>query len=225
MVAKCDQQEAPWIEGEKEQACHQGLRSFSFASLVLATTWLPPWDSPKNSAPNPQVSPGPSEPTRERSISKELKTGAGRLALIVMALACLIGLFLSISSVPSALPIQPPVPVLEAFGCDQQGQDLPQGIHCRMDLAALAPFGPIVACSRSAFWTRLERAAIENNGCGLLLSCGSDPQELAQIVDHYLKDSRLEPALSFVGRPLPTAADRWAASAKGRLLAPASASH
>lgn len=54
----------------------------------------------------------------------------------------------------------------------QQGQQMPQGIHRHVRLAAFASFGPIVSPTFAAFGAGLQRATVQNGGTGGFLASG-----------------------------------------------------
>src|SRR5215467_1185042 len=66
---------------------------------------------------------------------------------------------------------------------DQQTEQMPQGIHRNMDLAAFAALGPIVACPMATFRRRLQRSAIQNGRAGLAFPPIEPTQQEAQVMD------------------------------------------
>src|SRR5262249_48775092 len=68
-----------------------------------------------------------------------------------------------------------------------QSQQMAQGIYRHMHLAALAPFGTIVARSCSAFRAALQRSTVEDGCRGLLFATFGEPQQFTQVMHHRFK--------------------------------------
>jgi hypothetical protein len=77
----------------------------------------------------------------------------------------------------------------------QKRKQVPQRIDGHMDLAALAPLGPIIASPVPAFRRRGPRAAIKDRGAGMALAPFDSTQQEAQIMDDSRKSASGQPAL------------------------------
>ena len=72
---------------------------------------------------------------------------------------------------------------------------MPQRIDGQMRFAAFAPFGSIVASTMATFWTRLQRATVQNSGRRLFITSFRQPQHGAQVPHDRFKDACLELAV------------------------------
>jgi hypothetical protein len=85
--------------------------------------------------------------------------------------------------------------VLLVGGGNQRRQQLAQRIHGQVYLAAAAAFVPIIARARTAFRTRLQRAAIHDRRARLRGPASDLAQQHTQVADHVRKHSGFQPAL------------------------------
>jgi len=86
-------------------------------------------------------------------------------------------------------------PVLFIGGGDIQRQQMAQGIHREVGLAAFAPFRPIVAGLLTAFRGGLQGAPVKNDGTRLFSTALRQPQYRPQVMHQRLKHPRFQPAL------------------------------
>lgn len=92
-------------------------------------------------------------------------------------------------------PVRPPGPGPgQKVGSHAGPPDSP-GIHGCADLAAFAPFGPIIARSMPTFQRRLQEATVTHGGRRLFLASGSQPQHRTQIIHDGFTHARSQPVL------------------------------
>jgi hypothetical protein len=72
-----------------------------------------------------------------------------------------------------------------------------------VDLGSLPALRPVVPGSVAALGQAQERAAVDDDGGGLLLAADRDPEDLPEVMDHVIEDAGLDPALHLLvdGRP------------------------
>src|SRR5215213_4552335 len=70
---------------------------------------------------------------------------------------------------------------------DSQGEQVPQGIHGRVNLRALLSFGPVVAAPRTALRGGAQGTRVDNRGRRIGGSACRKAQQYAQVVDHRLE--------------------------------------
>src|SRR5215217_7517656 len=78
---------------------------------------------------------------------------------------------------------------------DAHSEQVSQSVHRRMHLRALLVFVSVVATPRAALGGRPQRARVHYGRRRLRSPLLRKPQKYAQIVDHLLEHSRLEPSL------------------------------
>ena len=77
---------------------------------------------------------------------------------------------------------------------DMHRQQVAQGVHSHMDLAATLAFVAVVACAWTALAARLQCAPIHHHGTGLALASLRHPNDGAQVRHHRLETARIQPA-------------------------------
>lgn len=85
----------------------------------------------------------------------------------------------------------------------QDCQQLPQRINGHMHLETLAPLVSIVASASTAFWTRLQRSAVQNGSPRLWHSVVDLSYQHAQIANHILEYACFQPALRLLVDRIP----------------------
>lgn len=85
-------------------------------------------------------------------------------------------------------------PVLRVGRGDVQCEEVPEGIDGEIDLAALAPFGPVPTGPIAAFGRALQGAAVEDHGAGLRRVPLAEADQRAHVGDDHLEARRIDPA-------------------------------
>jgi site-specific DNA recombinase len=110
-------------------------------------------------------------------------------------------------------------------GGDVQREQVAEGVHGGVDLAALLAFGPVMAGPVPALGRGAQRAAVEDGSRGRGLAPASRPQQGAQVMRQALEATRGQPTPGSRRRRRARAGGRSAAAARARPGAPASGAH